>query len=187
MRGVRFRVLDASLAATPLERGPGQVIPAARRAACSAFLMASPRLMEPLLAVEALLPAGAAPTLQRVLRRRRGRVVSEAQRPGTPFVVARGYLPAMDSLGMEVDLRALTRGGGMVTSRFARWEEVTGDPLDASVELKPLEPSPPHALAREFTVKTRRRKGLSEEVSVQRFFDEEMLAELAGVEAGDEG
>ena len=32
-------------------------------------------------------------------------------------------------------------------------------------------------------VKTRRRKGLSEDVSIQKFFDSEMLAELASREA----
>lgn len=39
---------------------------------------------------------------------------------------------------------------------------VPGDPLDRNVVLHPLEPSPPLALARDFMVKSRRRKGLSE-------------------------
>ncbi len=38
---------------------------------------------------------------------------------------------------------------------------------------------PATALAREFMVKTRRRKGLSEDVSVDKFFDNPMLLELA--------
>ena len=33
---------------------------------------------------------------------------------------------------------------------------VPGDPLDRTVELRPLEPSPVNALARELMVKTRR-------------------------------
>ena len=33
--------------------------------------------------------------------------------------------------------------------------------------------------AREFMVKTRRRKGLSEDVSINKFFDDPMLLELA--------
>jgi len=37
-----------------------------------------------------------------------------------------------------------------------------GDPLDRNIILHPLEPSPPSALAKDFMVKTRRRKGLSE-------------------------
>ena len=35
------------------------------------------------------------------------------------------------------------------------------------------------SLARDFMLKTRRRKGLSEDVSLKKFFDEAMLLELA--------
>jgi len=35
---------------------------------------------------------------------------------------------------------------------------VPGDPLDKSIVLRPLEPAPVQSLAREFMVKTRRRK-----------------------------
>jgi U5 small nuclear ribonucleoprotein component len=62
---------------------------------------------------------------------------------------------------------------------FDHWAVVPGDPLDRSVVLRPLEPAPVAALAREFCVKTRRRKGMSEDVSVAKFFDDPMLLELA--------
>lgn len=42
----------------PLHRGGGQVIPTARRVCYSAFLMATPRLMEPVYYVEIQTPAG---------------------------------------------------------------------------------------------------------------------------------
>ena len=45
---------------------------------------------------------------------------------------------------------------------------IPGDPLDKSIVLRPLEPSPAQHLARDFMVKTRRRKGLSEDVSVNK-------------------
>lgn len=45
-------------AAEPLHRGGGQVIPTARRVCYSAFLMATPRLMEPVYYVEIQTPAG---------------------------------------------------------------------------------------------------------------------------------
>jgi len=60
---------------------------------------------------------------------------------------------------------------------------VPGDPLDRSIILHPLEPSPVFALAREFMVKTRRRKGLSEDVSINKFFDDAMLMEVSRQEA----
>ena len=49
--------------------------------------------------------------------------------------------------------------------------------------LHPLEASPPPQLARDFMVKTRRRKGLSEDVSINKFFDDPMLLELAKQDA----
>ena len=55
----------------------------------------------------------------------------------------------------------------------------SGDPLDKSVIIRPLEPQPATHLAREFMIKTRRRKGLSEDVSINKFFDDPMLLELA--------
>jgi len=89
---------------------------------------------------------------------------------------------------------------------------VPGDPLDKSIVIRPLEPQPAPHLAREFMIKTRRRKvclqgpripglsarmavwvlarrgitqvwvtlqGLSEDVSISKFFDDPMLLELA--------
>lgn len=43
-------------------------------------------------------------------------------------------------------------------SVFDHWQIVPGDPLDRTVTLRPLEPAPAKDLAREFMVKTRRRK-----------------------------
>lgn len=56
---------------------------------------------------------------------------------------------------------------------------VPGDPLDKSIVLRPLEPSPVPHLAREFMVKTRRRKGLLEDVSISKFFDNATMIEMA--------
>ena len=89
---------------------------------------------------------------------------SDAPRPGTPFYVVRGYLPVVDSFGFETDLRSYTQGLAFCQQVFDHWSVVPGDPLDRNVVLHPLEPSPPMALARDFMVKTRRRKGLSEDV-----------------------
>ena len=66
---------------------------------------------------------------------------------------------------------------------FDHWAVVPGDPLDANIMLHPLEPSPPPALAKDFMVKTRRRKGLSEDVSIAKYFDDPMLLEIAKQEA----
>lgn len=70
----------------------------------------------------------------------------------------------------------------MVHSIFDHSAVVPGDPLDKNIILHPLEPSPPHCLARELLLKSRRRKGLSEDVSIDKFFDEAMKAQIAATE-----
>lgn len=71
IRNVKFKILDAVIASEPLHRGGGQVIPTARRVAYSAFLMATPRLMEPYLFVEVQAPADCVSAVYTVLAKRR--------------------------------------------------------------------------------------------------------------------
>jgi U5 small nuclear ribonucleoprotein component len=52
MRNVKFKVTDCLLSPNPIDYPPGQLIPTARRAFYSAFLLAKPRLMEPVYMTE---------------------------------------------------------------------------------------------------------------------------------------
>jgi U5 small nuclear ribonucleoprotein component len=182
VRNVKFKILDATIGDKPIHRGGGRIIPAARTAAYGAMLLAQPRVMEPMYHVEIQAPADAVPAVYEVLSRRRGHVTSDGPKPGTPFYIVKGYLPVMDSFGFETDLRVHTQGTAFGLQVFDHWSLVPGDPLDSSVILRPLEPSPPPHLARDFMVKTRRRKGLSEDVNVSAFFDDEMMLEVARYE-----
>jgi U5 small nuclear ribonucleoprotein component len=93
---VKFKILDATIANEPIHRGGGQVIPAARRAAYSAFLMATPRIMEPIYLVEIQSPADCVQAIYPVLARRRGHVVQDTPKPGAPFYTVKAYIPVMD-------------------------------------------------------------------------------------------
>jgi len=179
IRNVKFKILDAVIANEPIHRGGGQIIPTSRRVAYSAFLMATPRLMEPYLFVEVSAPADCVSAVYTVLARRRGHVTQDAPVPGSPLYIIKAFIPAIDSFGFETDLRTHTQGQAFCLSVFHHWQIVPGDPLDKSITIRPLEPQPATALAREFMVKTRRRKGLSEDVSINKFFDDPMLLELA--------
>lgn len=73
----------------------------------------------------------------------------------------------MDSFGFETDLRVATSGLAFPQTvgvkreyeiDVSHWEIVPGDPLDKSVTILPLEASSGYALARDFMLKTRRRK-----------------------------
>ncbi|XP_021735556.1 110 kDa U5 small nuclear ribonucleoprotein component CLO-like [Chenopodium quinoa] len=179
IRNVKFKIVDARIAPEPLHRGTGQLIPTARRVAYSAFLMATPRLMEPVYYVEIQTPIDCVSAIYTVLSRRRGHVTADVPQPGTPAYIVKAFLPVIESFGFETDLRYHTQGQAFCSSVFDHWAIVPGDPLDKSIVLRPLEPAPIQHLAREFMVKTRRRKGMSEDVSIQKFFDDAMVVELA--------
>lgn len=187
VRNVKFKILGAELAAESINRSRGHIIPTARRVAYSAFLLATPRLMEPIYSVEIQAPADTVSAIYNVLTQRRGHVVSSVPKPGTPLYTVQAFIPLIDSFGFETDLRTHTQGTAFCLSVFDHWEIVPGDPLDKSIVLRPLEPAPVDSLAREFMVKTRRRKGLSEDVSINKFFDDPMLLELAKQDADLQG
>lgn len=183
IRNVKFKLLDASIASEAIHRGGGQMIPTARRVAYSAFLMATPRLMEPYYFVEVVAPADCVPAVYTVLAKRRGHITQDVPVAGSPLYTVKAFIPAIDSFGFETDLRTHTQGQAFCVSVFHHWQIVPGDPLDKSIVIRPLEAQPAPHLAREFMMKTRRRKGLSEDVAVNKFFDDPMLLELAKQDA----
>ncbi|PYH46693.1 116 kDa U5 small nuclear ribonucleoprotein component [Aspergillus saccharolyticus JOP 1030-1] len=174
IRNARFRLTDVSLADQAIYRGGGQIIPTSRRAIYSSFLMASPRLMEPIYACTMTGPADAVASVYTVLSRRRGHVLSDGPIAGTPLYTVRGLVPVIDSFGFETDLRIHTQGQAAVSLVFDKWSVVPGDPLDREVKVKPLEMAPAMATARDFVLKTRRRKGLAEDVTVSKFLEPEL-------------
>lgn len=178
IRNTRFKLTDLSLATDSISRGSGQIIPTARRTIYSSFLTASPRLLEPLYNVSMTGPADSVSALYTVLSRRRGHVLSDGPIAGTPLYSVKGLIPVIDSFGFETDVRIHTQGQAMLSLVFDRWEVVPGDPLDKSVRVRPLEMASAQQTARDFVLKTRRRKGLSEDVSVGKFLEPELWNEL---------
>jgi U5 small nuclear ribonucleoprotein component len=183
VRGVKFRLIDATIATDAIHRGAGQIIPTVRRVCYSAMLTATPRLMEPVLFVEIQTQNDFVEAVYNVLAKRRGHVTFDSPRAGSPLYVIRALLPLLDSFGFETDLRIHSHGMAYCQMRQDHWQIVPGDPLDRSIKLLPLEPSPAPHLARDCLLKTRRRKGLGEDVAVAKFFDQAMLTELAREEA----
>jgi U5 small nuclear ribonucleoprotein component len=178
IRNTKFRLTDITLASSPLLRGGGQIIPTARRAVYASFLLASPRLLEPLYSVHMTGPADSVSSLYTVLSRRRGHVLADGPIAGTPLYACSGLIPVIDSFGFETDLRIHTQGQASVSLVFDKWSVVPGDPLDREAATRPLEMAPVSATARDFVLKTRRRKGLNPEVSVSKFLEPEVWAKL---------
>lgn len=122
IRNVKFKILDASIAAEPIHRGGGQIIPTSRRVAYSAFLMATPRLMEPYNFVEVQAPADCVPAVYTVLAKRRGHITQDIPVPGSPLYTVKAFIPAIDSFGFETDLRTHTQGQAFCLSVFHHWQ-----------------------------------------------------------------
>ncbi|KIJ66437.1 hypothetical protein HYDPIDRAFT_86316 [Hydnomerulius pinastri MD-312] len=194
MRNVKFRILDASLAQEPIFRGGGQIVPTARRVCYSSFLMAAPRLMEPIYYVEVQAPADCISAVYTVLARRRGHVTQDTPKAGSPLYTVKALIPVIDANGFETDLRTATQGQAFCSQVFDHWSIVPGDPTDTSIKLRPLEPASGQALARDLVLKTRRRKGLGDQIAVSKYLDDEFVVTLsvvlaaaaAGVNASDE-
>uniref|UniRef100_A0A8C9G8F0 Uncharacterized protein n=1 Tax=Piliocolobus tephrosceles TaxID=591936 RepID=A0A8C9G8F0_9PRIM len=178
MKNVKIKILGADIDNDPINRGAGQIIPTTRRAIYSSFLLGNPRLLEPILFTEIICSGDSVSAVYTVLARRRGHVLKDFPKVGTPLYMVHAYIPAIESFGFETDLRTHTSGQAFCLSMFDHWHIVPGDPLDKSIILRPLEPAPIQHLAREFLLKTRRRKGLTEDVTINRFFDEPMLLNI---------
>ena len=108
IRNIKFRLTDVALASEAIYRGGSQIIPTSRRAYYSSFLMASPRLMEPVYGCSVVGPADAVSSVYTVLARRRGHVLHDGPIAGTPLYQVRGLIPVIDSFGFETDLRVRT-------------------------------------------------------------------------------
>jgi U5 small nuclear ribonucleoprotein component len=178
LRNVKVKLLDVALAQQPIMRGGGQIIPTARRAIYSSILTATPRLMEPVYRMQIQCPNEITGAIFPLLSKRRGHIIKDEPKPGCTFTTLKAYIPVIDSFGFETDLRAFTQGQAMCFSVLDHWNIVPGNPLDSNIILHPLEPSPVPHLAREFLIKTRRRKGLSDNVSIYKYFDEAVKEQL---------
>lgn len=178
LRDVKFKVMDMELADKAIFRGAGQIIPTTRRACYSSFLLAGPRLMEPVYSVHVTCPHAAVKAVLEELEKRRGHITSDVPIGGTTLYQVMGYVPVIDSFGLETDIRVATQGQALVALIFDNWQVVPGDPLDKSIKLPSLKAMAGVSLARDFVVKTRRHKGLSDDPTVTKYLDDSLLKTL---------
>jgi len=129
LRDVRINLMDVTLHADTIHRGGGQIIPTARRVMLAAMLTAQPRLQEPIFLVEIQCPENAMGGVYSSLNRKRGTVIEETNRPGTPMYNVKAYLPVAESFGFTGFLRQNTAGQAFPQMVFHHWETCTADPF----------------------------------------------------------
>lgn len=161
VRGAWIRLVFADL--DPATKA-SVVLSHTRSAARQALLGARPRLMEPIFSCEVLCSSvedAIEKTVKDIIQQRRGVVLHSATIPGTTLHRLMALVPAIDSFGLETQIRFSTHGQSFVSYTFEHWDVVQGDPYDSSVRVGQLEPAHGYQLARDFVLKTRFRKGLS--------------------------
>lgn len=134
MRSVRVNILDVTLHPDAIHRGGGQLIPTMRRVTYAAVLLAEPRIQEPVFLVEIQCPENAIGGIYSVLNTKRGQVISEEQRPGTPLFTVKAYLPVNESFGFTGKLREATGGQAFPQMVFDHWDVMLDDPLKAGTK-----------------------------------------------------
>merc|ERR1712080_147840 len=152
VRSVRVNILDVTLHADAIHRGGGQIIPTMRRVTYASMLLAEPAIQEPVFLVEIQCPENAIGGIYSVLNKKRGQVISEEQRPGTPLFTVKAYLPVNESFGFTGELRQATGGQAFPQLIFDHWSILNGDVKDPS--------SKPGLIVKE----KRERQGLKPEV-----------------------
>lgn len=179
IRNVKFKILEVHFGqnSEPFLNA-AQIIPLMRRACHTGLLTAKPRVMEPIYHVEAICPYKAIRIVKEALKLRRGRHYKEEPVEGTPLYRIEGFVPVIDSFGMLSDIKLHAQNKVSMSLVFLHWEIVSGDPFDDTCPLPTLEPVPMESLSRDFLLKTRKRKGLTGEPTVQKYIDTELYLKL---------
>ncbi|HEV7334867.1 MAG TPA: elongation factor G [Bosea sp. (in: a-proteobacteria)] len=107
---------------------------AARIAMSEACPQAKPVLLEPILAVEIVIPSDAMSRASALVSARRGQILGYDARPGwRGWDQINAQVPEAEMGGLIVELRSATSGVGSFSARFDHLSELAGKPADAVV------------------------------------------------------
>jgi elongation factor 2 len=152
LRGIRFNIIDVVLHADAIHRGAAQMVQPIRSCLYASELSGNPTLLEPIYLVDITCPQDAVGGIYSCLNQKRGQVVSEEPRLGTPLVQVRAYLPVTESFGFTADLRSHTSGQAFPQCVFDHWQQLQGNVFELN--------SRPNVQVKAI----RKRKGLPEDI-----------------------
>ncbi|UCE96223.1 MAG: elongation factor EF-2 [Candidatus Bathyarchaeota archaeon] len=153
IRGLKVKIMDASLHEDPVHRGPAQIMPAARRGILGSFLSSKPVILEPVYKIGVSVPAQWVGEVSGLITRKRGRIVASEQKG--PLTMITGFIPVAETFGLSAEMRSSTSGHAFWQTSFDHWEKA------------------PENVAAEVIRSVRERRGLSSEIpNISRFIDE---------------
>ncbi|KAI0181095.1 P-loop containing nucleoside triphosphate hydrolase protein [Hypoxylon sp. FL1284] len=173
VQGVAVIIEDLTVVSTEEEtsardrlgRLTGEVIKTMQQCIRQGFMDWSPRLMFAMYSCEIQASTEVLGRVYEVLTRRRGRVLSEQMKEGTPFFTIQSVVPVAESFGFADEMRKRTSGAAQPQLLFAGfetlvdedpfWQPFTEDDLEDLGELADRE-----NVAKRYMDAVRRRKGL---------------------------
>ncbi|KAL8360717.1 hypothetical protein RB601_007080 [Gaeumannomyces tritici] len=120
---------DGTPARDSLGRLTGEVIKAVQQSVHKGFLDWSPRLMLAMYSCEIQASTEVLGRVYDVITRRRGHVLSEAMKEGTPFFTIQALLPVAESFGFADDMRKRTSGAAQPQLIFTGFQVLDEDPF----------------------------------------------------------
>ncbi|KAI1203743.1 P-loop containing nucleoside triphosphate hydrolase protein [Nemania serpens] len=155
-----------------LGRLTGEIIKTVQQSIRQGFLDWSPRLMLAMYSCEIQASTEVLGRVYDVLTRRRGRVLSEQMKEGTPFFTIQSLLPVAESFGFADDMRKRTSGAAQPQLIFAGFEVLDEDPFWVPFTEDDLEDlgelADKENVAKRYMDGVRRKKGLLVEGRQQR-------------------
>ncbi|KAI9790318.1 MAG: Cytoplasmic GTPase/eEF2-like protein (ribosomal biogenesis) [Piccolia ochrophora] len=120
---------EQSSAQEKLGRLTGEVIKSVRDSIRQGFLDWSPRLLLAMYSCEIQASTEVLGRVYGVITRRRGRILSEDLKEGTPFFSITSVLPVAESFGFSDEIRKRTSGAASPQLRFQGFEMLDQDPF----------------------------------------------------------
>ncbi|KAL3459091.1 P-loop containing nucleoside triphosphate hydrolase protein [Aspergillus heterothallicus] len=147
-----------------LGRLTGETIRLVRESISQGFLDWSPRIMLAMYSCEIQASTEVLGRVYGVITRRRGRILSETMKEGTPFFTILSLLPVAESFGFAEEIRKRTSGAAQPQLIFAGFEALDEDPFwvpATEEELEDLgELADRENVAKQYMDAVRARKGL---------------------------
>ncbi|KAI8066612.1 P-loop containing nucleoside triphosphate hydrolase protein [Gongronella butleri] len=171
MTGACYIVQDVKIDANAIPDGrtrlgliQGQVISTMRDACRQGFLDWSPRLLLAMYTCDIQANAEVLGRVYSVINKRKGKVVSEDLKDGTPFWQIKALLPVVESFGFSDEIRKRTSGAASPQLVFSGFEMLDQDPFWVPTTEEELEDLGDKAdrenLAKKYMETVRKRKGM---------------------------
>ncbi|KAH3685679.1 hypothetical protein WICPIJ_003363 [Wickerhamomyces pijperi] len=148
----------------------GRIISSTKNTIHAALLDWSPRMMLATYTCDIQASAEVLGKVYSVVQRRRGRIVSEEMKEGTPFFQIVAKLPVVEAFGFSEDIRKKTSGAAQPQLVFSGFEAIDEDPFWVPTTEEELEKLGEFAerenVARKYMNSIRKRKGLFVEEKV---------------------